>query len=109
MKPSQLLQSAKEYALFQFLASLRSTRSPQVRKLLDSRKITTVSGTIPLPDDVTEVSICCHSDTPVSLITVIRRNAHSECLFDCHSPVQGAVEIATAVKELVDAYNKGGE
>ncbi|KAI0046086.1 LamB/YcsF [Auriscalpium vulgare] len=37
----------------------------RVKTLLDTRQITTESGALlPLPDDVEEVSICCHSDTP---------------------------------------------
>ncbi|RPD53809.1 LamB/YcsF family protein [Lentinus tigrinus ALCF2SS1-6] len=53
----------------------------RVNRLLQEQKITTVSGALPLPDGVDEVSICCHSDTP------------------------GAVEIAQAVKALVDENN----
>ncbi|RDX40071.1 LamB/YcsF family protein [Lentinus brumalis] len=53
----------------------------RVNRLLQEQKITTVSGALPLPDGVVEVSICCHSDTP------------------------GAVEIAQAVKALVDENN----
>ncbi|KAI0753585.1 lactam utilization protein lamb [Irpex lacteus] len=58
-----------------------STVRERVERLMNKREITTTAGALPLPDDVTEVSICCHSDTP------------------------GAVEIATAVKGLVDAFN----
>ncbi|KAM5532001.1 hypothetical protein V8D89_014335 [Ganoderma adspersum] len=53
----------------------------RVNSLLEERKVTTVGGFVPLPDDVDEVSICCHSDTP------------------------GAVEIAQEVKALVDQHN----
>ena len=38
----------------------------RVNRLLQEQKITTVSGVLPLPDGVDDVSICCHSDTPVS-------------------------------------------
>ncbi|KAI0706698.1 LamB/YcsF family protein [Earliella scabrosa] len=54
----------------------------RVTRLLGESKITTLSGALPLPEGVSEVSICCHSDTP------------------------GAVEIAHAVKELVDQNNE---
>ena len=40
----------------------------QVETLMNERQITTVSGKLSLPDDVNEVSICCHSDTPVRLL-----------------------------------------
>ncbi|EKM51428.1 uncharacterized protein PHACADRAFT_263558 [Phanerochaete carnosa HHB-10118-sp] len=53
----------------------------RVNKLLNEGLITTAAGFLPLAPGVKEVSICCHSDTP------------------------GAVEIARAVKELVDANN----
>ncbi|PIL28052.1 hypothetical protein GSI_09804 [Ganoderma sinense ZZ0214-1] len=53
----------------------------RVNNLLKSRKVTTVGGFVPLPEDVSEVSICCHSDTP------------------------GAVEIAQGVKAIVDEHN----
>ena len=66
------------------------------------REITTVSGTLPLPDDVSEVSICCHSDTPVSLDSIFLTWTLSLIL-------QGAVEIATVVKSLVDGYNREDE
>ncbi|KAG6917630.1 hypothetical protein DXG01_001737 [Tephrocybe rancida] len=54
-----------------------------VHRMLSSRQITTMDGSyLPLGgDNLTEVTICCHSDTP-------------------HS--QGAVEIAQAVKIIVD-------
>ena len=42
----------------------------RVNSLLEERKITTVGGFVLLPDDVDEVSICCHSDTPVSAISM---------------------------------------
>ncbi|KAF9475578.1 lamb YcsF family protein [Pholiota conissans] len=55
----------------------------RVMRLLNEKKVTTVAGTyLPLGDNITEVSICCHSDTP------------------------GAVEIAQLVKHLVDESNK---
>ena len=44
----------------------------RVNSLLEERKVTTVGGFVPLPDDVDEVSICCHSDTPVSAISMGR-------------------------------------
>ncbi|KAJ7894204.1 hypothetical protein B0H14DRAFT_2683586 [Mycena olivaceomarginata] len=54
-----------------------------VTRLLESRQITTNADTfLPLGDHVTEVSICCHSDTP------------------------GAVQIAQLVKSLVDQSNR---
>ncbi|OCH84482.1 lactam utilization protein lamb [Obba rivulosa] len=56
----------------------------RVEKLLTQKQITTVVGSVPLVDGVTEVSICCHSDTP------------------------GAVEIAKLVKKLVDEHNQRG-
>ncbi|KAI0794781.1 LamB/YcsF family protein [Fomes fomentarius] len=49
----------------------------RVNRLLEEKKVSSVSGALPLPDVVSEVSICCHSDTP------------------------GAVEIAQAVKAPV--------
>ncbi len=42
----------------------------RVNGLLEQRKVTTVDGFVELPEDVSEVSICCHSDTPVSTIAV---------------------------------------
>ncbi|KAG7087252.1 hypothetical protein E1B28_013233 [Marasmius oreades] len=54
----------------------------RVNTLLKHRKITTVDGShLPFGDDVDEVSICCHSDTP------------------------GAVEVAKLVKIVVDEHN----
>ncbi|KAI0084210.1 lactam utilization protein lamb [Irpex rosettiformis] len=57
------------------------TVKTRVTTLITTRHITTVNGTLALPEDVDQVSICCHSDTP------------------------GAVEIARTVKKLVDSYN----
>ncbi|KAI0820845.1 lactam utilization protein lamb [Trametes gibbosa] len=54
----------------------------RVNNLLERRRITTISGFLPLAEGVNEVSICCHSDTP------------------------GAAEIAETVKALVDTNNK---
>ncbi|KAH9938895.1 LamB/YcsF family protein [Epithele typhae] len=54
----------------------------RVSRLLSDKQITTLGGSVPLPEGVSEVSICCHSDTP------------------------GAVEIAHAVKALVDWNNE---
>jgi len=54
----------------------------RVENLLTRKQITTTSGSLPLGEDVMEVSICCHSDTP------------------------GAVEIAQLVKTLVDEHNQ---
>ncbi|KAJ6622707.1 LamB/YcsF family protein [Mycena sp. CBHHK59/15] len=55
----------------------------RVTTLLETHQITTnVGGFLPLGDNIEEVSICCHSDTP------------------------GAVEIARLVKSLVDESNK---
>ncbi|GBE85596.1 Lactam utilization protein [Sparassis crispa] len=54
----------------------------RVTKLLKEGQVTTTSGFVPLSDGVTDVSICCHSDTP------------------------GAVEIAQTVKALVDESNQ---
>ncbi|KAF5378180.1 hypothetical protein D9615_007509 [Tricholomella constricta] len=57
----------------------------RVETLLSSHQITTIDGShLPLGDNLTEVSICCHSDTP------------------------GAVEIAQMVKSIVDESNQGG-
>ncbi|KAJ6506861.1 lamb YcsF family protein [Mycena sanguinolenta] len=57
----------------------------RVTHLLESYEITTNAGTfLPLGENVHEVSICCHSDTP------------------------GAVEIAKLVKALVDESNCRG-
>ncbi|KAJ8495554.1 hypothetical protein ONZ51_g1645 [Trametes cubensis] len=53
----------------------------RVNRLLEEKHITTTTGSLPLTEGVTEVSICCHSDTP------------------------GAVEIAETVKALVDRNN----
>ncbi|KAI0323768.1 lactam utilization protein lamb [Cubamyces sp. BRFM 1775] len=53
----------------------------RVNRLLEEKRITTTTGSLPLTEGVTEVSICCHSDTP------------------------GAVEIAETVKALVDRNN----
>jgi len=53
----------------------------RVTNLLSEGLITTQSGFVPIGEDVKEVSICCHSDTP------------------------GAVELAQAVKALVDESN----
>jgi lactam utilization protein B len=69
-------------------------------RLLNEKQVTTIAGTyLPLGDNITEVSICCHSDTPVRLHLLLR----SKCLI--FSP-QGAVEIAQMVKQLVDESNK---
>ncbi|KAF7342497.1 Lactam utilization protein lamB [Mycena venus] len=55
----------------------------RVTHLLESHEVTTNADSfLPLGDHVTEVSICCHSDTP------------------------GAVEIAQLVKSLVDESNR---
>ncbi|KAH7886799.1 lamb YcsF family protein [Phlebopus sp. FC_14] len=55
----------------------------RVRNLLELHQVTTVGGKLlPIGQNVSDVSICCHSDTP------------------------GAVEIAQAVKMLVDESNK---
>ncbi|KAJ7896511.1 lactam utilization protein lamb [Mycena leptocephala] len=55
----------------------------RVAALLDDHKITTsLGGFLPLGHNITEVSICCHSDTP------------------------GAVDIALLVKSLVDQSNE---
>jgi len=55
----------------------------KTRTLLTKHQITTTSGNLlPIGEGVTEVSICCHSDTP------------------------GAVEIAQAVKAVVDEINQ---
>ncbi|KAJ7779439.1 lactam utilization protein lamb [Mycena maculata] len=55
----------------------------RVTDLLETHQITTnADGYLPLGEGITEVSICCHSDTP------------------------GAVEIARLVKSLVDKNNK---
>ncbi|KAJ6550227.1 hypothetical protein B0H19DRAFT_187406 [Mycena capillaripes] len=55
----------------------------RVTHLLETHQITTnAEGFLPVGDNVTEVSICCHSDTP------------------------GALEIAQLVKSLVDESNK---
>ncbi|KAF8549514.1 lamb YcsF family protein [Imleria badia] len=55
----------------------------RVKNLLDFHVVTTVSGKpLPIGPNVSEVSICCHSDTP------------------------GAVEIARLVKACVDQSNK---
>jgi len=57
--------------------------SDRVMRLLNEKKVTTVGGAfLPLGDNVNEVTICCHSDTP------------------------GAVEIAQLVKKLVDESNR---
>ncbi|KZT03046.1 lactam utilization protein lamb [Laetiporus sulphureus 93-53] len=53
----------------------------RVAKMLSEGLVTTQSGFVPLGAGVTNVSICCHSDTP------------------------GAVEIAYAVKAMVDESN----
>ncbi|KAJ7032906.1 lamb YcsF family protein [Mycena alexandri] len=55
----------------------------RVQRLLESHEITTnTGGFLPFGDNLTEVSICCHSDTP------------------------GAVEIAGLVKAIVDTTNE---
>ncbi|KAF8836853.1 lamb YcsF family protein [Paxillus ammoniavirescens] len=55
----------------------------RVQNLLGLHKVTTVGGKLlPIGHNVSDVSICCHSDTP------------------------GAVKIAQAVKALVDESNK---
>ncbi|KAJ3520678.1 hypothetical protein NM688_g9129 [Phlebia brevispora] len=53
----------------------------RVTTVLETKQVTTVAGLLPLPAGVQNLSICCHSDTP------------------------GAVEIARAVKSLVDVHN----
>lgn len=55
----------------------------RVETLLKEHQVTTIEGTyIPLGENITDVSICCHSDTP------------------------GAVEVAQFVKHLVDESNR---
>ncbi|KAF8901327.1 lamb YcsF family protein [Gymnopilus junonius] len=55
----------------------------RVMRLLNEKKVTTVEGGfLSLGDNIKEVTICCHSDTP------------------------GAVEIAQLVKKLVDESNR---
>ncbi|TFK71179.1 LamB/YcsF [Pluteus cervinus] len=57
----------------------------RVLRLLKSREITTVGGNyLPIGENVDEVTICCHSDTP------------------------GAVQITQLVKALVDEHNAVG-
>lgn len=69
-------------------------------RLLNEKQVTTIAGTyLPLGDNITEVSICCHSDTPVRLNLLLQSN----CLIFWP---QGAVEIAQMVKQLVDESNK---
>jgi len=65
----------------QSLTMLCASPPTQVRKLLNEGLVTTQSGTLPIGSGVTEVSICCHSDTP------------------------GSVLIANSVKRLVDESN----
>lgn len=61
--------------------SLEKVRG-KVQRLLNQHEVTTLDGYLPLGNNVTEVSICCHSDTP------------------------GAVEIAQLVKATVEESNK---
>ncbi|EIW53095.1 lactam utilization protein lamb [Trametes versicolor FP-101664 SS1] len=58
-----------------------SAVTDRVNRLLGERQVTTTAGFLPLAAGVSEVSICCHSDTP------------------------GAVEIAKTVKAMVDENN----
>jgi len=58
-----------------------TTVRDRVTKLLTEGLVSTTSGFLPLGENISEVSICCHSDTP------------------------GAVGIAQTVKALVDANN----
>ncbi|OJT05233.1 Lactam utilization protein lamB [Trametes pubescens] len=58
-----------------------SAVTDRVNRLLGERQVTTTAGFLPLAAGVSEVSICCHSDTP------------------------GAVEIAKTVKALMDKNN----
>ena len=65
--------------------------------MLSDGLVTTQTGTRPVGDGVQEVSICVHSDTPVS---------HQPFTFSlCSFISQGAVEVAKLVKRLVDESN----
>ncbi|KJA16223.1 hypothetical protein HYPSUDRAFT_147989 [Hypholoma sublateritium FD-334 SS-4] len=58
------------------------TKCVRVTRILNEKKVTTIAGThLSLGENIREVSICCHSDTP------------------------GAVEVAQLVKKLVDESN----
>ncbi|KAF7427796.1 hypothetical protein PC9H_007012 [Pleurotus ostreatus] len=71
-----------QYAFFQCSSRTGLSRS-HVETLLTEGLVTTNDGSkIPLGANITEVSICCHSDTP------------------------GAIEIATLVRSIVDMSNK---
>lgn len=64
--------------------------------------VTTVGGKLlPIGQNISEVSICCHSDTPVSF-----DDRPSGVLHLIARVSQGAVEIAQTVKGLVDESNK---
>lgn len=47
-------------------APMLTTTLLQVRRMLNEGLVTTLGGTLPIGDGVREVSICVHSDTPVS-------------------------------------------
>ena len=55
-------------------------------RLLNEKKVTTIAGTyLSLGEKVEEVSICCHSDTPVRFLSHLDlKRAHV---------LQGAVEV----------------
>ena len=63
--------------------------------------MTTVASTyLSLGEKVEEVSICCHSDTPVSFLVILIQIPGLCCTG------KGAVEIAKLVKSLVDESNR---
>lgn len=70
--------------------------------MLNEGFVTTPSGTLPIGDGVTEVSICVHSDTPVRQFTSVLH------IYNLLWALQGSVEIAQTVKRLVEESNAKG-
>lgn len=67
---TQFLSQSYATGYVRFKTPLRPvsrSSAAQVNKLLREGQVTTTAGFLPLASGVTEVSICCHSDTPVRL------------------------------------------
>jgi len=72
----------------------------QVKRLLRESLITTeIAGQyLPLETEADEVTICVHSDTPVSI--------HVQIVYiGAKFALEGAVDIAKLVRKLVDEHN----
>lgn len=79
--------------------------SSQVIKCLTEGRVTTTNGFVPLGDNLSEVTICVHSDTVRLLLFFLILVANNKC--PCLQP--GAEDIAKIVKSLVDEINTTGK